>query len=115
VVTGDLPWQPTQVRDGYRRRFGVETSYRLMNQVRVRTISPEPNRRLLYIALAFLIVNLWTYLKWQYLRRGRRVYHKLLPLAKLTTFLSRAVEAIHGVKLSVSLQLEASAPPIGIY
>ena len=115
VVIGDLPWQPTQVRDGYRRRFGVETSYRLMNQVRVRTISPEPNRRLLYIALAFLIVNLWTYLKWQYLRRGRRVYHKLLPLAKLTTFLSRAVEAIHGVKLSVSLQLEASAPPIGIY
>ncbi|MBM4464356.1 MAG: ISH3 family transposase, partial [Chloroflexi bacterium] len=58
VVIGDLPWQPTQVRDGYRRRFGVETSYRLMNQVRARTTSPEPTRRLLYVALAFLLVNL---------------------------------------------------------
>jgi|Deesub1362B_J571_1020462.scaffolds.fasta_scaffold10180_2 putative transposase len=115
VVIGDLPWQPTQLRDGYRRRFGVETSYRLMNQVRARTTSPEPNRRLLYVALAFLLVNLWTYLKWRYLRRGRRVYHKLLPLAKLATFLSREVEAIHGVKLSVALQPVASASPIGIY
>lgn len=115
VVIGNLPWQPTQVRDGYRRRFGVETSYRLMNQVRARTTSPEPNRRLLYVALAFLLVNLWAYLKWQYLRRGRHVYHQLLPLAKLATFLSRAVEAIHGLKLSVALQPEARASPIGIY
>jgi len=115
VVIGDLPWQPTQVRDGYRLRFGVETSYRLMNQVRARTTSPEPTRRLLYVALAFLLVNLWTYLKWQYLRRGRRVYHQLLPLAKLATFLSRAVEAIHGLKLSVALQPETRASPIGIY
>jgi putative transposase len=115
VVIGDLPWNPIQVRDGYRRRFGVETSYRLMNQVRARTASQDPNRRLLYVALAFLLVNLWTYLKWRYLRRGQRVYHKLLPLAKLATFLSRAVEAIHGVKLSVALQPEASASPIGIY
>ncbi|NIN68635.1 MAG: ISH3 family transposase [Anaerolineae bacterium] len=115
VVIGDLPWHPTQVRDGYRRRFGVETSYRLMNQVRARTTSPEPNRRLLYVALAFLLANLWTYLKWRYLRRGRRVYHKLLPLATLATFLSRAVEAVHGVKLSVVLQSQTPALPIGIY
>jgi putative transposase len=45
VVIGDLPWNPIQVRDGYRRRFGVETSYRLMNQVRARTASQDPNRR----------------------------------------------------------------------
>lgn len=115
VVIGDLPWHPTQVRDGYRRRFGVETSYRQMNQVRARTTSRNPNLRLLYVALAFLLVNLWIYLKWRYLRRGQRVYHKLLPLAKLATFLSRAIEVIHGVKLSVALPLEASASSIGIY
>lgn len=115
VVIGDLLWQPTQVRDGYRRQFGVETSYRLMNQVRARTTSPDPNRRLLYVARAFLLVNLWTYLKWRSLRRGQRVYHKLLPLAKLATFLSRAIEAIHGLKLSVTLPPQAAALPIGIY
>jgi len=105
VVIGELSWQPVQVRDGYRRRFGVETSYRLMNQVRARTSSQDPNRRFLYVAIAFLIVNIWTYLKWCYLRVGQHVYHRLLPLSKLARFLSKAVEATYGLQTSVCLLL----------
>lgn len=105
VVIGELPRNPEQVRDGYRCRFGVETSYRLMNQVRARTSSQEPHRRLLYVAIALLIVNIWTYLKWCYLRIGQRVYHRLFPLSKLVRFLNRAVETIYGLQLSACLQL----------
>lgn len=105
VVIGQLPWNPVQIRDGYRRRFGVESSYRLMNQVRARTSSREPNRRFLYVAIALLITNIWTYLKWRYLRVGQRVYHRLLSLSKLARFLSQAVEDIYGLQRSVCLQL----------
>jgi len=105
VVIGELPWDPVQARDGYRRRFGIETSYRLMNQVRARTSSPQPNLRFLYVAMALLIVNIWTYLKWRYLRIGQRVHHQLLPLSKLARFLSKAVEEIYGLQTSVFVRL----------
>jgi IS4 transposase len=41
----------------YRRRFGIETSYRQMNQVRARTTSRNPAIRLLLVGLAFVIFN----------------------------------------------------------
>ncbi len=43
----------------YRRRFGIETSYRQMNQVRARTTSRNPAVRLLLVGLAFVIFNLY--------------------------------------------------------
>ncbi len=43
----------------YRQRFGIETSYRQMNQVRARTTSQNPVIRLLLVGLAFLIFNLY--------------------------------------------------------
>lgn len=76
-----------------------------MNRVRARTTSPEPNRRFLYVALALLIVNVWTYLKWVHLRVGKQVHHRLFPLSKMIRFLNRAVEVACGLQVSVSLQL----------
>jgi putative transposase len=43
----------------YRQRFGIETSYRQMNQVRARTTSRNPVIRLLLVGLAFVIFNLY--------------------------------------------------------
>jgi putative transposase len=61
----------------YRKRFGIESSYKLMNTARARTTSRSPVLRLLYVALGFLLMNLWIYLHWLYLsvrrRGGRRV------------------------------------------
>lgn len=59
----------------YRRRFGIETSYRLMNAARARTTSRSPVLRLLYIAFGFLLMNIWIYLHWFYVsvkRQGGR-------------------------------------------
>ncbi len=59
----------------YRRRFGIETSYRLMNAARARTTSRSPVLRLLYIAFSFLLMNLWIYFHWLYVsvrRQGGR-------------------------------------------
>ena len=51
--------EPHQVFEMYRRRFGIETSYRQMNQVRARTTSRNPVIRLLLVGLAFVIFNLY--------------------------------------------------------
>ena len=46
----------------YRCRWGIETSYRLKNHCRIRTTTKNPVLRLLFVALAFILVNLWVYL-----------------------------------------------------
>jgi len=51
----------------YRKRFGIESSYRLMNQARTHTSTKKPVLRLLYIGLGLLLVNIWIYIQWTYL------------------------------------------------
>jgi hypothetical protein len=86
VTLGSLKMTPHQVADEYRRRFGIETSYRLMNTMRARTTATSAAWRLFLVALALLLLNLWTYVKWQHLfipKPGpRQVLHHLLPLAR---------------------------------
>ena len=60
-AVGRLPKsvEPHQVFEMYRQRFGIEASYRQMNQVRTRTASRNPVIRLLFVGLAFLLFNLY--------------------------------------------------------
>lgn len=91
------PWAgtPGQLAEKYRRRFGVETSYRLMNKVRVRTTSRDPKLRLLFFVLALTLLNLWVYLQWAVLavprRGGRWLDYSLFRLARFTDFLRDAI------------------------
>jgi len=59
----------------YRKRFGIESSHKLMNTARARTSAKKPVRRLLYVGIGFLLMNIWVYVQWMYLsvkRRGGR-------------------------------------------
>jgi hypothetical protein len=53
---------PTDVRETYRRRFGIETSYRQLNQSRSRTSTRDPLYRFLLVGLALFLRNLWQWL-----------------------------------------------------
>jgi hypothetical protein len=90
-----------QVRRRYRRRFGIETGYRLMEQVRARTTSHTPALRFLLMGVALLIVNMWIRLHWLFLRlpgRGpRRVARWRFRFDRMTRFLTRAIERFYGV------------------
>jgi putative transposase len=55
-------WSPAQVVAAYRRRFGIEASYRQMGQCLARTSSRSERLRLLLVGLALLLCNLWSYL-----------------------------------------------------
>ena len=43
----------------YRRRWGIETSFRKVKEVSGRTLSPSPAIRLAYFTTAMILYNLW--------------------------------------------------------
>jgi putative transposase len=111
IVIGPLQMPPHQIAEEYRRRFGIETSYRLMNSVRARTTSRSTELRFFLVTLALLLLNLWSYVKWKYLfvpRPGpRQVLHHLLPLARWRLWLWEMVKQRLGFSLVISIHLEA--------
>jgi len=90
-----------QVRKAYRRRFGIESSYRLLEQVRGRTTAHNAALRFLWLGIALLIGNIWIALHWTFFRRRgsgpRRVARQAFILPCMLQFLRRVVEAIYGV------------------
>lgn len=110
IVIGTLKRQPAQIAEEYRRRFGIETSYRLMNTVRARTTCKIAAFRLFLVALAFLWLNLWQYIKWKYLfvpKPGpRTVLHHLLPLARWRLWLWEMIKQRLGFSLVIHIPLE---------
>lgn len=63
ILTGHILLSPDQIYEEYRHRFAIESSYRLMNQLRARTASASVALRLFFVALAFLLLNLWNLVK----------------------------------------------------
>jgi putative transposase len=60
------------VFEEYRKRFGIETSYRLLGQSRARTSSRSPELRLVYVAISLIIQNTWVYFNWSYMRERKQ-------------------------------------------
>lgn len=54
--------QAEQQRQLYRRRFGIETSYRQKNQAQAKTTSKDPVYRLLLEGIAYLLRQVWVVL-----------------------------------------------------
>lgn len=96
---------PKKVARRYRRRFGIETSYRVAGKVRAWTTSPNPAYRFLLLGLGFVLVNVWLYLRYlvaQGPRRGRRFLDQaLLRLSRFRRLLIRAIEAKYGCPTEV--------------
>jgi len=91
---------PAQVFELYRQRFGIEASYRQMNQVRARTSTRNPVIRLLLVGLAFVLFNLYISLR-QGLSSALKQPSQLpkrfwLSLRRLALLLSRALERLWG-------------------
>jgi putative transposase len=51
LIIGSLKMDPPQVFEVYRRRFGIETSYRLLNSMRARTTSTSSKSMLPFVLL----------------------------------------------------------------
>jgi len=91
--------EPHQVHQLYSWRFGIESGYRQMHQVRARTTSRHPGLRLLFVGLALLILNCYMALRqvWLTMRQyGHRVYKVWLTLQRLARMFVRLIEQVLG-------------------
>jgi len=88
------------VRETYRSRFGIESSYRQMNQARGRTSTRRPELRLLYVGIAMVLRNEWVWLHFEILstprRGGRAIRLERLRLRELLHWLIQVIEEAYG-------------------
>ena len=62
--------KPTAIREHYRLRFGIETSFRQMRQARIYTCTRSPHLRLFFLAVALILRNIWVWLHQTRLAEG---------------------------------------------
>jgi putative transposase len=88
------------VRETYRSRFGIESSYRQLNQARGRTSTRRPELRLLYVGVALVLRNEWVWLHFVVLstprRGGRAIRLGRLRLRALLHWLIQVIEEAYG-------------------
>ena len=90
----------------YKRRFGVESSYRQMNQARLRTSSRSPSLRFLAAGIAFLLRNLWALCGWMTLAHpgtGPRGGHSEFRLQTLLRWITQFVDQKLGFRRTITL------------
>jgi putative transposase len=89
------------VKETYRSRFAIETSYRQMHQARIRTCTRNPLLRLLYVGVALVLRNVWVWLHWEVLaQRGRgprRIDLSRMSFRRLLLWLQHDVEQWLGI------------------
>jgi putative transposase len=95
-----LDWSVDKIHDEYRRRFGVECSYRLLRRIRATTTSRNPAFRFFLLSIGLILVNAWVFLRWEFARlmaRGpRRVEEARFRLHRFSRFLVRFIETLYG-------------------
>ncbi len=105
---GIAPKNVDWVKQTYRQRFGIETSYRQMNQCRIRTTTKKFHVRFLYVAIGLLLRNLWVWLHHFVLsspRRGCRKYRwERLRLKRMLLWLEEVVKMMYGLIDTVTIE-----------
>jgi hypothetical protein len=90
----------------YRKRFGIESSYRQLNQARLRTASRSPELRLLAVGIAFLLRNLWALCAWMTLAHkgaGARSGKSKFRFHLLLRWIAKEVESRLLLRISIPL------------
>jgi len=96
----ELELPPRRARRLYRKRFGIESSYRCTGQVRGWTTSRNAAYRFVLLALSFILLNVWLHLRWCFTqvprRGGRWLATRRFALTRFVTFVRRALERLYG-------------------
>lgn len=89
---------PTEIRELYRLRFGIETSFRQMRQARIYTCTRNPRLRLFFLAVALILRNLWVWIHHVCLAEGSgdtmTLHLELLRFKRMLDWIVRAIVAL---------------------
>jgi len=72
---------PALIPEEYRRRWGIETGYRVQGSVEAKTTSTNYTLRLLYQMVSVFVYNVWQYANLLLARAGKKPFER--PLVKL--------------------------------
>jgi putative transposase len=102
-----LDWSASKTRQRYRRRFGIESSYRQFGAWRARTTSRHPAFRFFLLGLAFWLLNIWVRLRYLATRLIAVGPARLVPdafrLHRYIAFLRRAIELAFGAPMAIPI------------
>lgn len=92
---------PDSILRLYKNRFGIESSYRSLRQVKAFTSSSNTLFRFFCLSLALLLVNLWTILRFLFIQDQRSFIFSalapnILPFYCITSFISHSITRLFG-------------------
>ena len=86
---------PTEIRERYRKRFGIETSYRQLRQAKILTCTRDPHLRLFFVGVGLVLRNLWVWLHHTKLSEGKephlRVHLHRLRFQQMLEWINKEV------------------------
>jgi len=89
---------PREIRETYRKRFGIETTYRQMNEARIRTCTREPRQRLLFVGIALVLRNVWVWLHFKLAKRKwgaqPQLFLELLRFNEMLLWITQVVQRL---------------------
>jgi hypothetical protein len=97
--------QADRLRRLYRRRFGIETSYRQKNQARAMTTSRDPVYRLLLEGLSYLLRQVWAVLTEELARRSKApsdAWIGSLTVQRMIDWLVHELKGLHPETLEIN-------------
>ena len=96
-----------KVKENYRKRFGIEASYRCAKKVRGWTTSPNAAYRFVLIGMSFLLTNIWQELQSHWTRKaqvGRASWNwQKFRLKRFVNFLRKAIEKLYGMVSEIEM------------
>jgi len=101
---------PREIRETYRKRFGIETSYRQMNEARIKTCTRDPAQRLLFVGIALVLRNVWVWLhfklakaKWS---EEPQIFLELLRFREMLLWIAQVVGRLLRADQNQGIDLE---------
>lgn len=107
LIEAEANLSAKKVKENYRKRFGIEASYRCAKKVRGWTTSSNAAYRFVLMGMSFLMTNIWQELQEKWTRKaqvGRRVWNKReFRLKRFVNFLRKAIENLYGLVTKIEM------------
>jgi len=91
-----------EIRELYRKRFSIETTYRQMNEARIKTCTRDPRLRLLFVAIALVLRNVWVWIHFKLAKRKDseepQLFLELLRFQEMLLWITQTVQQALGAE-----------------
>ncbi|MGH7930032.1 MAG: ISH3 family transposase [Candidatus Binatia bacterium] len=100
-----------EIRELYRKRFGIETTYRQMNEARIKTCTRDPRLRLLFVGIALILRNVWVWIHFTLAKHKDReepqLFLELLRLEEMLLWITQIVQQALGAHKTQGIKYES--------